>query len=146
MGKRIFTKCFAGALSVQSAAPVINLNMAPWLMQEDISVLGVDMDVTVEMPNENDGFSSLTMELSQVGAWGSDGSIASVSAFEGWNTVPQGIDVANGHTSYFFPDGRSIDVKEEGALYLNATSRGKTAGSTYFRYLITVFYEKRSSR
>ncbi|MBA7551271.1 hypothetical protein ES705_43810 [subsurface metagenome] len=143
MGKRIFTKCFSGNVEVSAAVPSISLNIAPWLMQEDIAILGVDMDLAVETPSENDGFASLTMELSQIGAWGADGSIASVSAYEGWNTVPQGVCVANGHTTFFLPDNKSIDIKEEGALYLNSTSYGKTADSTYFRYVLTIFYEKK---
>ncbi|MBA7540948.1 hypothetical protein ES705_33254 [subsurface metagenome] len=146
MGKRIFTKCFAGGVEVTAAEPTISLNIAPWLMQEEVSIIGVDMDLALETPSENDGFTSMTMEFSQIGAWGADGSIASVSAYEGWNTTPAGICGVNGHTSFFLPDGKSIDIKEEGALYLNSTSYGKTAGSTHYRYVLTIFYEKKTGR
>ncbi len=145
MARRIFTKCFSGALTATGAAPVISLNMAPWLMQEDVLILGVDMDLVVTVPSENDGFSSCTIEVSQLGAWGDDGSIASVSAYEGWNTTPAGICATTGHTSFFFPAGKGIDIKEEGALYLNAQAKGKTAGTTSFNFLVTIFYEKRGA-
>jgi hypothetical protein len=115
-------------------------------MQEDISILGVDMDLVSREPSENDGFASMAMELSQVGAWGTDGSIATVSAREGWNTAPAGISAQNGHTSFFLPNGKSIDIKEEGRLYLNSYAFGKTSGFSIFTYVITIFYEKKGSR
>ncbi|MBA7551976.1 hypothetical protein ES705_44527 [subsurface metagenome] len=146
MSKRLFTKCFSGEWVIEGQFPLVNLNLLRWLMQEDISILGVDMDVKCQTPSENDGFAHITLELSQNGGWGSDGSIATVSAFEGWNTVPQGICIDNGHTSFFFPDGKSIDIKEEGVLYLHSITNGKSAGQSIFEYVITIFYEKKGSR
>ncbi len=144
MGKRMFTKCFSGQAIADGLPPAYSLNIAPWLMQEDISILGVDMDVRMTTPSENDGFTSLILELSQVGAWGTDGSIASVSGGEGWNTTPAGIQQDGGHTSLMFPE--SIDVKEEGAIYLHSLSQGKSAGQTAYNYHIVVYYTKGGSR
>ncbi|MBA7550547.1 hypothetical protein ES705_43064 [subsurface metagenome] len=146
MAKRVYTKCFSGYLSATGVAPVVTLNAFPWLMQEDVTIIGLDLSLGLQVPSENDGFTCITLEVSQIGAWGADGSIASVMAAEGWNTTPAGISVANGHTLMFFPDGRGIDIKEEGALYINTQTKGKSAGSTTWNFHVVILYEKKSNK
>ncbi|MBA7712532.1 hypothetical protein ES703_121510 [subsurface metagenome] len=114
-----------------------------WLAQEPIEVIGAEGFAQSTIPCENDGFASITAELSQVGQFDKDGSILKVGAGEGWNTVPQGIQATTGHAVVTFPDGYTVPVKEEGYLYVNLTGIGKSAGMSYFKWTFIVYYTKK---
>ncbi|MBA7587914.1 hypothetical protein ES708_29961 [subsurface metagenome] len=120
--------------------------MHSWLVQEDIEVIGAQATIYLVSPSENDGFSSVDLELSQVGIPAQDGAILSVNATEGWNTTPAGISTTNGIASVFFPPGFAVPVKEEGYLYVNSVGVGKSAGVSMYDYEIIVFYTKKGSR
>ncbi|MBA7591953.1 hypothetical protein ES708_34124 [subsurface metagenome] len=145
MSKRIFTKVWTGYIPAQLAVPEQQNALEQWLVQEDIEVIGAEITLINRAPSENDGFASCTLELSQVGVYGQDGSILAAGAQEGWNTVPQGISLANGNVAVTFPLGLAVPVKEEGYLYLNAQTYGKTAGVSTFRYLVIAHYTKRGA-
>ncbi|MBA7587043.1 hypothetical protein ES708_29053 [subsurface metagenome] len=117
-----------------------------WLVQEDIEVVGAQASIASLLPSENDGWAFAKVELSQVGIRAQDGAILAANATEGWNTVPQGITQCNGHATIVFPQGVAVPVKEEGYLYINALTMGKSAGNSMFDYEIVVFYTKGRSR
>ncbi|MBA7712241.1 hypothetical protein ES703_121213 [subsurface metagenome] len=144
MSKRIFTKVFEGVLQA-GATPVHDNARDTWLVQENIEVIGASISVGNTAPSENDGFASVIVELSQVGLREQDGAILSAKAFEGWNTTPAGVDVALGHIAIAFPQGYAVPVKEEGYLYVNAYTQGKSAGVSGFDYVVIVYYTKGSS-
>jgi len=147
MSKRIFTKVFRGAISAETQIPEEVGAVHSWLVQYDsIEVIAAQASLWSYLPSENDGFTNASVELSQVGVVGQEGAILSVAASEGWNTTPAGIMAANGHMAIVFPSGYAVPVKEEGYLYINTTSLGKSAGVSQYRYEVIVHYTKKSVR
>ncbi|GAI01833.1 unnamed protein product [marine sediment metagenome] len=144
--KRIFTKVFAGKMTLSSSYETKQPAALSWLAQESYDILGASGVAWCDAPNENDGFAWITAELSQVGIADQDGSILKVTAGEGWNTVPQGIHGISGHNAVMFPDGSSVPLREEGYLYLNLLGMNKSAGQAVFGYAVTVYYTKKGSR
>ncbi len=146
MGKRVFTKVFHGVIAAE--VPVTTqVNAAQtWLAQEDIEVVGVHASMINSSPSENDGLASAEVELSQVGKLDEDGAIIKVVANEWWNTAPPGIHQIAGHTELTFAPTLAIPIKEEGLLYINTSSVGKTAAVSTFSYSVIVFYIKKGSR
>ncbi len=146
MGKRIFTKPFTGIQIVAGPTEVEVPASQSWLAQEDIEVVGVSGWALNTVPDENDGFAYLIVELSQTGDLDQPGSILKLCAQEGWNTVPQGIHTANAHNAVVFPAGFTIPVKEEGHLYINMKYENKSAGISTFQFGFIVYYTKRGGR
>ncbi|MBA7552123.1 hypothetical protein ES705_44677 [subsurface metagenome] len=142
MGKKVFTRDFTATIPVEGAVDVRHEPYTYWKLQEDIEVLGVELNIQNELPSENDGFAKCYAEISQAGFLFTDGVIACCSASEGWNTAPPGISETNGHVTVMLPQGSVITVKEEGYLYLNIASFGKTAGISGFRVEGIVYYTK----
>jgi hypothetical protein len=145
MSKRIFTKVFVGKVSVETPMPA-EVSEVAWLAQEDIEVIGAEICVLCTAPSENDGYSHCAVELSQTGVFAADGSILKASASEGWNTTPAGIALANANVAATFPAGYVVPVKEEGYLYVNTESAGKTAGICVYDYNVVVYYTKKGGR
>ncbi|MBA7547626.1 hypothetical protein ES705_40055 [subsurface metagenome] len=146
MSKRIFTKVFSGSITA-TGVMLVGMDAAEtWLVQEDIAVIGSQAKCYSVQPSENDGFAQVRVELSQVGKEAQDGAILSVAASEGWNTAPPGIAALAGHTTVIFPQGVAVPVKEEGYLYINASTKGKTAGSSIFHFEVIVYYTKKGTK
>jgi hypothetical protein len=147
MSKRIFTKVMMGECQT-TTGPVVRYNNAidQYLVQEDIEIVGAQICVVPQLPSENDGFTFVAVELSQTGIYGQDGSILSGMADEGWNTTPAGIALANANVTITFPQGTTVPVKEEGHLYLNILEFGKSAGTSIYEYIVTIYYTKKGSR
>ncbi len=143
MSKRIFTKVFSGTTPTALAMVKDYNAQEAWLVQEDIEVIGAELVIQSAQPSENDGFAYCGVELSQVGVISQDGAILKAAAFEGWNTTPAGICTANGHAIVAFPLGLAVPVKEEGYLYINLTTYGKTAGMSVFNWGCIVYYTKK---
>lgn len=146
MSKKVFTKSFPLSLSTITDVELDKEPQSFWLLQEDVEVIGCDLDIFCNSRSQNDGESYAYVELSQVGMLNADGMIASVSASEGWNTTPAGIEKARGHTTVMFNDGHSISVREEGYLYINTRTAGKSAGAGTWLGQIIVYYTKRTGR
>ncbi|MBA7587287.1 hypothetical protein ES708_29312 [subsurface metagenome] len=144
--KRVFTKIFEEDLVVVEPSEKVVGAVWTWLIQEDIDVIAAAISIQRTTPSENDGFSFGCIELSQVGVYGQDGAILAAQAGEGWNTTPAGICEANGHAVLALPQGYAVPVKEEGYLYVNSKSRGKTAGGSEYHYQVIVYYTKKGSR
>ncbi len=144
--KRIFTKVFSGTVGAISAGTIPHNAIESWLVQEDIEVIGAEIALVNSAPSENDGFAHCAIELSQVGIFSQDGIILKGVASEGWNTVPQGLAQTNANVAVTFPDGLAVPIKEEGYLYVNAVTYGKTAGESVFSYAIIAYYTKKGSR
>ncbi len=145
MSRRIFTKVFDNTVVVSGVEPATQNAFQRWLVQEDIEVIGAAIAINNRIPSENDGFASLEVELSQVGIVGEDGAILKASGSEGWNTVPQGISATNAFASVTYPQGLAVPVKEEGYLYLNLETQGKSAGMSIFSFSVIVYYTKRGA-
>ncbi|MBA7587384.1 hypothetical protein ES708_29413 [subsurface metagenome] len=144
--KKVFTKVFSGGLAVSGAQEIEKNAMVSWLAQEDIEVVAAQISLKSTQPSENDGFASVVLELSQVGVLGLDGAILVAQAGEGWNTTPAGICETNADVVLALPSGLTVPVKEEGYLFLNAMTRGKSAGMSVFGYQAIIFYTKGRSR
>ncbi|MBA7552013.1 hypothetical protein ES705_44564 [subsurface metagenome] len=146
MSKRVFTKVFHGVLAAEQPISIQFNAKETWLAQEDIEVVGAQASMLNTSPSENDGLASAEVELSQVGVIDTDGAIIKVVANEWWNTAPPGIYQTAGHTEVSFAPALAIPIKEEGLLYINASTIGKTADVSTFSYSIIVFYTKKGSR
>ncbi len=146
MSKRVFTKIARGDITIVEEFEEEVTGIYSWLVQEDIEVVGVNMCLRSSVPSENDGFASCTVELSQTAEYAQPGAIAAVCAGEGWNTTPAGISLANGNLALNFPVGLAIPVKEEGHLYVNAMTKGKSAGASMFNFEVLIYYTKKGSR
>ncbi len=146
--KRIFTKVLTGVITATIGPPggAAYGGFDSWLLQEPIEVIGVALAIASQDPSENDGYAKVAVEVSQSALLGSDGAILEAKAGEGWNTTPAGICRTAGHQVAMFPEGYAVPVREEGSLYINTWSEGKTAGGSTFRYTATIFYVKKSSR
>lgn len=142
MSKRIFTKVFSQAVAAEGAVPATHNAKQSWLAQEDIEVIGASALVYSYQPSENDGQAEVMVELSQVGLINQDGAIIQVAAHEDWNTTPAGICLTVGQATVMFTPLYAIPIKEEGYLYVNALSVGKSAGISSFNYTVTVYYTK----
>ncbi|MBA7586449.1 hypothetical protein ES708_28447 [subsurface metagenome] len=140
MSKRVFTRIAKGYVHAELTVEAEQTGIYSWLLQEDIEIVGVVMSLYSAIPSENDGFASVNLELSQTAEYGQAGAVASVNATEGWNTVPQGISGTSNVTVVNFPVGLSIPVKEEGHLYVNALSVGKSAGVSTFVFEVIIYY------
>ncbi|MBA7542384.1 hypothetical protein ES705_34705 [subsurface metagenome] len=140
---KVFTKVFEADIGT-SIGPIETINDAEltWLLQEDISIFAVDGVAVTNKPSENDGFTRLIAELSQTAVFGSDGALMAVAVSEGWNTTPSGIFATASNKSLTLPQGKAIIVREEGHLYVNCSTYGKTAGITHFQYRFTIYYTK----
>jgi len=142
--KRILTKVFYGQHNVAAEGAMTATGMLDkWLLQEAIEVVGAEMQVQSALPSENDGFAHLEVELSQAGVFGSDGAILVGGANEGWNTVPQGICGTNANVAIAFPQGYAVPVRDEGYLYINYFSQGKSANVSKFAWEVIVHYVKK---
>ncbi len=148
MSKRIFTKVLASTVNVQAGigAEVEQNSILQWLVQEDIEVIAISLAICCSAPSENDGFTKLEVEISQVAVAKQDGLILAGVATEGWNTTPAGICATNCNESIVFPLGLAVPVKEEGYLHLNAVGVGKSAGTCGYQVVATIFYTKKGSR
>ncbi|GAI13194.1 unnamed protein product [marine sediment metagenome] len=146
MSKRIFTKVFIGNILAETIAPTAQNALHSWLLQDNIEVIGAQGTIYNTVPSENDGFASAMVELSQVGVHAQDGAILIASATEGWNTAPAGLSGSNGQQAVTFPDGMAVPVREEGYLYINAFTVGKSAGISQFMYEVVVYYIKMAAR
>jgi len=142
--KRILTKVFEGyhLVAAEGVLPATG-TIDKWLLQEAIEVIGAEIVIESTTPSENDGFAQLLLELSQAGAFGNDGAILAGGAGEGWNTVPQGIQGTNANVAIAFPAGYAVPVRDEGYLYINYRSRGKSANVSEFHYEVIVHYIKK---
>ncbi|MBA7542013.1 hypothetical protein ES705_34329 [subsurface metagenome] len=140
MSKRVFTRIAKGYVAATGMAPAEHTGVYSWLLQEDIEIVGVNLSLWCRAPSENDGFTSVNLELSQTAEYGQAGAIVAVSATEGWNTTPAGICQTNGALAMNFPVGLSIPVKEEGHIYVNALSLGKSAGTTYYDFEVIIYF------
>ena len=146
MSKRIFTKVFTNTLGAPTGDTAYNA-FESWLVQyEAIEVIGVQASVWSVAPSENDGFATCDVEVSQVGVIAQEGAILSVHAGEGWNTTPAGICREQGQLAVTFPGGFAVPVKEEGYIYINGKTVGKSAGASTFDYEVVVYYTKKGSR
>lgn len=147
MGKRIFTKVFQGSFQAETQIPTQTGAVQSWLIQYDsIEVIGAQATVFLRAPSENDGWAFGQIELSQVGIFGLEGAILSAVVVEGWNTAPAGIALSSGHVAVTFPEGFAVPIKEEGYLYINSYTMGKSAGISGFAYEVVVYYTKKGAR
>ena len=142
MGKKIFTRDFTANVTAAVPQEYHEEPHSYWKLQEDIEIIGVELNIQNRAPSENDGFAKCYAEISQAGFLFTDGIIACGSASEGWNTVPQGVAETNCHVVVMLPQGSVITVKEEGYVYLNVLTWGKTAGDSLFRIEGIVYYTK----
>ncbi|MBA7553089.1 hypothetical protein ES705_45674 [subsurface metagenome] len=140
---KVFTKVLEGVVD-SHAGPIETIDNAilRWLAQEDISIFAIDGIAVCNTPSENDGFTRVAAELSQTGIFGEDGALMTVVAAEGRNTTPAGVFGAIGNKFMSLPQGRVINIKEEGLLYVNCATYGKTAGVTEYSWRFIVFYTK----
>ncbi|MBA7557266.1 hypothetical protein ES705_50012 [subsurface metagenome] len=140
---KVFTKVLEGEID-SHAGPIESIDNAvlSWLAQEDIAIFAIDGVAVCNTPSENDGFTRLAVELSQAGVYGEDGALMALVASEGWNTTPAGVFGTVGNKFMALPQGRVINVKEEGLLYVNCATYGKTAGVTEYSWRFTVYYTK----
>ncbi|MBA7700096.1 hypothetical protein ES703_108803 [subsurface metagenome] len=142
--KRILTKVFWGEHNVAAEGAMAAVGtLDKWLLQEAIEVVGAEVMVQSAVPSENDGFAHIEVELSQAGAFGADGAILVGGAGEGWNTVPQGIQGTNANATIAFPAGYAVPVRDEGYLYINYHSQGKSANVSKFTWEVIVHYIKK---
>ena len=142
---KVFTKVFAGVIAVlvpEVQPPLVTNALHSWLLQDDIEILGIDGAMVNSKPSENDGFSSVVLEVSQSGIYGTDGALFAIGATEGWNTTPAGICEVNGDKSTMLPSGKTVSVREEGHLYINVSTWGKTAGESKYDFHIIIYYTK----
>jgi len=146
LSKRIFTKVFSGTTPAMLEEVTAFNAQEAWLVQEDIEVIGAELVIQNALPSENDGFAYCSIELSQVGVMSQDGAILKAASAEGWNTTPAGVDHVNGHAVVNFPLGLAVPVKEEGYLYINLSTYGKSAGASTFNWGCIVYYTKKGSR
>ncbi len=141
--KRIFTVCIeAPELQVEGEASQYDLAFATFVPQEDIVVVGCELAAWLNKPSENDGRSTVEVEISQSGKWAQAGSLIRVAGYEYWNSAPAFGDIENPHLVMMFPKGHGVPISEGTTLYVNVASNGKTAGIAYWRFAPIVYYIK----
>ncbi|MBA7589880.1 hypothetical protein ES708_31974 [subsurface metagenome] len=140
--KKIYTKVFAGYITMSGSNGLIEEASRSWLLQDDIEVIGAECLIVSSRPSENDGFSWAKVELSQTAVRDQDGCILEAMANEGWNTTPAGIMASNGHAVVSFPAGYAVPVKEEGYLFINFNGSAKSADISEYQYKVIVYYIK----
>lgn len=147
MNKRIFTHKVDFNQKTVAAGTSLTYNADnAWLMQEDIDVIGVEIQIDMTNHVGNDGMGLAVIEVSQSGKYGEDGLIARVNGISEWNTAPAfgGARQPN-QVVVMFPAGHAIPVKQEGHIYTNGYYNAVTltAGNLTFAGTAIIYYTKK---
>lgn len=147
MNKRIFTHKVDFSQKTVAAGTSLTYNAdTAWLMQEDIEVIGVEVQIDMTDHVANDGMGLAVIEVSQSGTYGGDGLIARVNGISEWNSVPAfGGARQPGAVVVMFPAGHAIPVKQEGYIYMNGYYNAVTltAGNFIFAGSAIIYYTKK---
>ena len=130
--------------TIEGTPWVYTLSADQFLAQEDIDIIGLELNLEICEINENDSVTMAYAEISQNGNWAQDGSIMREQVNLTWNTTPAFGHYMKGFRSLMFPAGLAIPLKEEGILYMHVQSAGGSAGISYLSVHCNVFYTKRS--
>lgn len=143
-GQKVFTKNLNASLEQVGAGSSQALADASWLMEEDIEIIGIVMDAQLLSSPGNDGFSHGVGWLSQSAEAGVlEGRLAHVGAQLEWNTAPAFGTRTTQIATLMLPPGYTIQIKEEGHLYLNMNMENSGAGNCTLFVQAIVYYVKR---
>jgi len=143
--KRVFTHEMNVAIDGVDGENTEVLCAAEFVAQEDIHIIGVDMDVQNRvMQSQNDGMGENWAELSQSGRRYGDGILIQGGAWAWWNTTPASVGCTQCNHILMFPEGSAIPLREEGRLYLHTCSYnlGISAGVTSGSVHVIIYYTK----
>lgn len=141
--KRLFTHHMQFALVIAGADWVYTPSADQFLAQENLDIIGLELNIELCSYNQNDSVSMAYVEISQNGNWNQDGMLMREQAVAAWNTAPAFGYYVKGFRSQFFPAGYAVPLKEEGVLYMHVQSQGAAAGTTSLAVHCNVFYAKR---
>ena len=121
---RVFTKHMLGAHTKTAGSASIWEVVDSWVVQEDITIIGVAVACDHATFLNNDGHAWVGAEVSQSGVAQQDGRIAEAWADVAWNSAP-----AFGYNKWaqsvvMFPKGYGVPIKEEGTVYLHGNTNG----------------------
>ena len=141
-GKRVFIKHYGQVIETFAGAANEELNNIIMTAEEDIRVIGVQIDNKCIVVSGNDGHTYCAAEVSQTGRLAGDGIIVETWAHELWNTSPAAVMMCDGREVVMFPEGHYVPVMEGGSLYLNTWTWGKSAGISKYSVVTKIFYVK----
>lgn len=122
------------------------LSADQFVAQDDIDLVGVELNVEMCAFNQNDNFTMAYGELSQNGNWAQDGSILRGQCTAAWNSSPAFGYYVPSFRTVIFPYNCAIPIKEEGNVYLHVQYQGASAGTTSLGVHANLYYVKRSGR
>jgi len=143
--KRVFTKflntAVLGPPTVHTAFPDADF----WVTQEDIDIIGIQLELCVTTSFGNDGTGGVDAEVSQVAVARQDGVMCLCTVEFDWNTVPAFGAGGYQTVTMMLPEDKIITVREEGRVSLNVDTycANVTAGNTAVCVHAIVFYTKR---
>lgn len=142
VGKKIFTMHLEGSVTVTGTPYTKQNAFIARLMQEDIHIIGVNANAHGRpSSNINDGFAAIGCDVSQVGDYQVDGTLGTFHYGQGSNTAPASVWSQHSDLAVVFP-APGIPIKEEGYLYVNIATQGRSAGSEDLTLDVTVYYTK----
>lgn len=114
-----------------------------WQPQEDITIIGVLLRISIEQINANDGMLLFQGQVSQSGDFDKPGQIISLSGAWHWNTAPAFGYHNQKELVVMFPDGAGMPVHEGGNVYLHMSDRVTySSGDTIWAAKAEIFYVK----
>lgn len=145
LGNRVFSKPLFKTQSAipGGAADYEELAADTWQAEEDVTIIGLILRVSMELINANDGPLYFQGQISQSPLFDKEGVVASVSGFWDWNTAPAFGIHNQREVSIMFPEGKGMPLREGNNLNLHMSWRvGYTSGTTSFVAKSEVFYVK----
>lgn len=93
-----------------------------WQPQEDILIIGFNLQIELCAFTMVDGFFTAYTELSQSGLWNRPGILGRVRAYEEWRSLLGAQEARIYSTEWqvvMFPAGHSVPIQEGGNLYIH---------------------------
>jgi len=144
--QRVFCKHLNGGC-INATGPdgtVEVLGADQWTTEEDVIIVGWQMNLMCHHLVGNDGMGNAEYELSQSGLRHKDGQICNIAAHSNWNTTPAFGDGTEAIVAQTLPKQMGIPVSEGGTIYMHAYVgvADLTAGSLHSNCLANIFYVK----
>ncbi|MBA7589697.1 hypothetical protein ES708_31786 [subsurface metagenome] len=144
---RILTKEWAHAVHIPDGGLKTEPDPAPWLMQEDIEIIGWSIRVKIYPLHSWNAWGDGYAELSQAPWQGMDGALEGVRVLTLVRSDPiTGYGLASGNScetrTTFLPSGEAITMKEGEYLNLHAQVESAAGEANTCAAGVIVFYRK----
>lgn len=120
------------------------LGVDAWTVEENITIIGWQLNLLSHHLVGNDGMGNAEYELSQSGLRHKDGQLCNICTSSHWNTTPAFGDNGEATIAQMLPKQCGIPVSEGGTIYMHCYLgvSDLTAGLIHSNCLANIFYVK----